>query len=98
MQPTPQSRPRPSVNWSILGQLIDQLPAAVVVVNGPPFRGPLITCRHRLPVLPHTASPPAVQCYGVTESTPRIDRQNCSESTSGLPRLFTQGDANGLSR
>jgi hypothetical protein len=39
--------PSPMVDWSIAGQWIDQLPAAVVVVNGPPFRGPLTTCRPR---------------------------------------------------
>jgi hypothetical protein len=102
MQPIPQSRPRLAVNRSFLGQLIDQLPAAVVVVNGPPFRGPLITCRHRLPISPPATSPTnslsAVQCYGVRESTPRIDRQGRSGSTRVAPRISAHGDANGLSR
>jgi hypothetical protein len=56
MQPTPRTQPSPGVNWSIPGQLIDQFPTAVVVVNGPPFRGPLITCH------PHPSySPPGMQ-------------------------------------
>jgi hypothetical protein len=32
-------------NWSIPGQLIDQLLTAVVVVNCPPFKGALTACR-----------------------------------------------------
>jgi hypothetical protein len=37
MHPMPQ--PSPVVNWSIPNQLIDQFPAAVVVINSLPFRG-----------------------------------------------------------
>jgi hypothetical protein len=39
MQPAPKRQRSAVVNWSIHGQFIDQFPAAVVVVIGPPFRG-----------------------------------------------------------
>jgi hypothetical protein len=92
----------PAVNWAMSGELIDQFPAAVVVVNCPPFRGALITCRHRrckwTHALPARAPAPAAVCYRVAESAPRIDRQNCSGSTRVAPRISAHGDANGLSR
>ena len=39
LQARERARTRVVVNWSIPGQLIDQLPMAVVVVNCPPLRG-----------------------------------------------------------
>jgi hypothetical protein len=39
MVPRSKSPPNRAVNWPIPGQLIDQFPAAVVVVNGPPLKG-----------------------------------------------------------
>jgi hypothetical protein len=39
MQPTSNLQPSVVVNWSIPGQLIDQFPAAVMVINSLPFRG-----------------------------------------------------------
>ena len=59
MQPPPRTQPSAVVNWSIRGQLIDQFHTAVVVVNGPPLKGPLITCRPhqpRWPQFPPTAN------------------------------------------
>jgi hypothetical protein len=38
MQPMPKLQPSAVVNWSIPGQLIDQFPAAMVVINSLPFR------------------------------------------------------------
>ena len=41
----PRLKPNAVVNWPIPGQFIGQLRPAMVVVNSPPFRGLLITCR-----------------------------------------------------
>jgi hypothetical protein len=39
MKPAPKMPHSAVVNWSIAVQLIDQFPAAGVVINCPPFRG-----------------------------------------------------------
>lgn len=85
MQPTQNTPPSPVVNWSILGQLIDQLPAAVVVVN----RGPLITCRpHHLHWPRHVPtkvarwSAVAAVGYAVVAATGRINRRARYRSTT----------------
>jgi hypothetical protein len=39
MQPISNPQPSVVVKWSIPGQLIDQFPAAVVVINSLPLRG-----------------------------------------------------------
>ena len=81
MQPAPKPQRSAVVNWSIHGQLIDQFPAAVVVVNWPPFRGPLTACRHRHPHWPHPVptalqkSPAAVLGYAEAEPMECITRQ-----------------------
>jgi hypothetical protein len=89
MQPTQNAPPSPVVNWSILGQLIDQLPAAVVVVNGPPFRGPLITRRqHHLHWPRHMQTKvarwpaAAVVGYAVVAPTGRINHRARHRSTT----------------
>jgi hypothetical protein len=87
MQPAPKRQPNMVVNWSIPGQLIDQFPAAVVVINGPPLRGPLITCRHRHLHWPHTPadniarSPTAVLGYAGVLQTECIARRKRHRST-----------------
>jgi hypothetical protein len=79
MQPAPNRQRSAVVNWSIAGQLINQFPAAVVVVNWPPFRGPLTACRHRshwpqvLP--PASRSSNAVVGYAEAEPMECITRQ-----------------------
>jgi len=79
MQPAPKPQRSAVVNWSIHGQLIDQFPAAVVVVNWPPFRGPLTACRHgpHCPQLlpPASRSLAAVLGYAEAEPMERITRQ-----------------------
>jgi hypothetical protein len=73
MEPAQKLRPSAVVNWSIPVQLIDQFPAAVVVINCPPFRG---TNDHLPPLPPHWPRPcrytsgrssPAVLGYAVAE-------------------------------
>jgi hypothetical protein len=87
MQPAPKRQRSAVVNWSIPGQSIDQFPAAVVVVNWPPFRGPLITCRHRHPHWPHPVptilqrSHAAVLGYAGVLETKCIDRRKRHRST-----------------
>jgi hypothetical protein len=72
MQPAAKRQRSVVVNWSIHGQLIGQFPAAVVVVNWPPFRGPLTACRHRphSPQLLPPASRSPVAVLGYTEAEP----------------------------
>ena len=56
------------VNWSIHGQLIDQLPMAVVVVNCPPFKGALTACHphQRLsPLLPQWEGTQVAVCHAL---------------------------------
>lgn len=102
MQPVTCPPPEAVVNWSIHGQLIDQFPAAVVVVNRPPFRGLLITCRPDRPnwtrPLPSPSSfPPAALGYAVAEPVESITRQKRHRSTTAKPRVSTAGGANVLS-
>jgi len=64
MQPTRKLLLSAVVNWSISRQLIDQFPAAVVVINCPPFRGTI----DRLPPSPASlATAPA-------NSQPKVGR------------------------
>ena len=99
MQPIPKSQLRDAGNWSIPDQLIDQFPAAVVVVNCPPFRGALMTCRARhrncTRALPRALTQAAI-CYGVSDSAERIDHENCSRSTRAKPRGLLMGGAHGM--
>jgi hypothetical protein len=39
MPTMPKLQPDAAVNWAITGKLIDQFPAAAVVINCPPFKG-----------------------------------------------------------
>ncbi len=103
MQPRLKSPTSPVVNWSILGQLMVQSPAAVVVVNGPPFRGPLITCRphslHWPRSLPtaFVGCPAAVVGYAVVVLAERITRQKRHRSTTAEPDALSPGGTNVLS-
>jgi hypothetical protein len=87
MRPAPKRQRSSVVNWSIPGQLIDQSPAAVVVVNWPPFRGPLITRRHCHPHWPHLVptllprSPTAVLGYAGALQKECIGRRKRHRST-----------------
>jgi hypothetical protein len=103
MQPIPKSLPSPVVNWSIPGQLIGQLPAAVVVVNCPPFRGALTACRphhlHWPQSLPTdiASSHAAAPRYAVVERAELITRQKRHRLTTAKPRVASVGGANVLS-
>jgi len=98
MQPAPKPQRSAVVNWSIHGQLIDQFPAAVVVVNWPPFRGPLTACRHRHPHWPHPVptalqrSPTAVFGYARVLRTECIARRKRHRSTVTGRRFSLIGD------
>lgn len=100
MQPIPNRQTSPAVNWSIPGQSIDQFPAAVVVLNGPPFRGPLIACRpcqlhcpHPLPT-PTGRLPAAVLGYAVAKPLELIARQKRHGSTTANAGASSAGGAN----
>jgi hypothetical protein len=103
MQPISNPQPSPVVNWSIPGQFIDQLPAAVVVVNSPPFRGLLITCRpHCLHWPRHVPTkiarwPAAVVGYAVLVPAERIARQKRHGSTAAELDVFLLGGTNVIS-
>jgi hypothetical protein len=102
MQLRLKSLPNAVVNWSIPGQLIDQIPAAVVVVNGPPLRGPLITCRptrrqspRPLPAIISQSLATALG-YAVTEPAESITRLKRHRLTAAKPRVLTTGGADVL--
>jgi hypothetical protein len=103
MQPRVKSSASLATNWLMTGQLIDQFPAAVVVVNGPPFRGPLITCRPRHRYWPHLlpaaiARPrAAVVGYAVLVPAERIARQKRHGSTAAELDVFLLGGTNVIS-
>lgn len=102
MQPILKSPVSPVVNWSILGRLIGQLPAAVVVVNGPPFRGPLITCRPHHLYWPLPLPIGAARCsnaavgYVIGEPVERIARQMRHGSTAANRDALSPGGAHVL--
>jgi hypothetical protein len=102
MQPAPKRQLSAVVNWLIAGQLIDQFPAAVVVVNWPPFRGPLTACRHRHPHWPHPVptalqkSPAAVLGYAEAEPMERTTRQKRHGLTTMKLGVSSTGDINVL--
>jgi hypothetical protein len=103
MQPSLMRQHSPVVNWSIPGQLIDQFPAAVVVVNGPPLRGPLITCRPHLPKCPRAQPIATTRCrgadlgYAIAERAESIIRRKRHGSTAADPNTLSVGDSNVLS-
>jgi hypothetical protein len=94
MRPAPNRQRSVVVNWSIAGQLINQFPAAVVVVNWPPFRGPLTACRHRHPHWPHPppSTTAAVLGYARVLRTECIDRRKRHRSTVTGRRFSLMGD------
>ena len=94
MHPTSKRQGNMVVNWSIPGQLIDQFPAAVVVVNWPPFRGPLTACRHRHPHWPHPlpSTTAAVLGYARVLRTECIARRKRHRSTGTGRRFSLIGD------
>jgi len=102
MQPTSRTQLRAEVNWSIRGQLIDQFRTAVVVVNGPPYRGPLITRRSHRPALaaalPTAARTPraAVLGYAATKREECITRLKRHGLTTAKPRVSSVGGDNVL--
>lgn len=102
MQPTPRTRPSTVVNRPFPGRLIDQFPTAVVVVNGPPFRGPLITCRAHLPKWPLRLppairrSPDALVGYAVAERAESITRQKRHRSTGARLAFSPLGNSHVL--
>lgn len=99
----PRLKPSAVVNWPIPGQFIGQLRPAVVVVNGPPFRGLLITCR------PQSANDDFSTRTASTTWWPTLHRHALPHSAEPLgpakrsrcpaPRLnptMPKGGANGL--
>jgi hypothetical protein len=102
MQPPPRTQPSAVVNWSIRGQLIDQFYTAVVVVNGPPFKGaidhpPRSAASFPPPVPPATqTSPAAVIGYAVAERAEPITDQKRHRLTTAKPRVLTTGGADVL--
>jgi hypothetical protein len=100
MQPTPRTQPSAVVNWSIRGQFIDQFHTAVVVVNGPPLKGPLITCRSRRPHWPqplptsNQRSPAAVVSYALATLAKSITRQKRHRLTTAKVGGVSVGGAN----
>ena len=102
MQPTPALQLSTAVNWSIAGQLIDQFPAAVVVINCPPFRG---TIDRLPPSQPHwprpcqypaTRSLAAVLGYAVAEPIESITGKKRHRLTTAKSRVLSGGGANVL--
>jgi hypothetical protein len=96
MQPIPARQLSAAVNWSIPGQLIDQFPAAMVVINSLPFRGRI----DRLPPSqPHRPQPlpkltgsahPAVLSYAFAtpaESTTRQKRHGVKTAKLRVPSV-----------
>jgi hypothetical protein len=97
MQPTPALQLSTAVNWSIAGQLIDQFPAAVVVINSLPFRGRIDRLPpsppHWLPRVPTPTarSRSAAVGYAVAEPVESITRLKRHELTSGKLRVLPIG-------
>jgi hypothetical protein len=104
MQPTPALQLSTAVNWSIAGQLIDQFPAAVVVINSLPFRGridrlpPSQPHRLRLVPAPTARLRPAVLGYAVSESVESITRLKRHELASGKLWVLSVGGNDVLHR
>ena len=102
MEPMMMLSPSPLANWSIAGQWIDQLPTAVVVVNGPPFRGPLTTCRPRNHQSCHSLPDAiarwhaAILGYAVLVATERVARQKRHRLTTAELGLISLGGAHVL--
>jgi hypothetical protein len=102
MQPTPRTKPSAVVNWSISDQLIDQFHTAVVVVNGPPIKGPLITCRPRQPHWPQPLSTAnqrshaAVLSYALATLAKSITRKKRHRLTTARSGDVSVGGANVL--
>jgi hypothetical protein len=96
MQPIQALQPNPVVNWSIPGQLIDQSPAAAVVINSLPFRGRIDHLPPSQPHRPHNLptsierSRAAVLGYAVAkpmESITRAKRHELTEPKLGLATI-----------
>ena len=88
MRPAANGQRSVVVNWSIAGQLIGQFPAAVVVVNWPPFRGPLTACRpHRAIHRRHAVHTTATRRPSIRMPPPRLQASGVSPfPTTPLPR------------
>ena len=104
MHPIPKPQPSPVVNWSIPDQLIDQFPAAVVVINSSPFRGridrlpPSQPHQLRLVPAPTARLRPAVLGYAVSESVESITRLKRHELASGKLWVLSVGGNDVLHR
>ena len=100
MQPIPKLQPSAVVNWSIPGQLIDQFPAAVVVINSLPLRGRIDRLppsqRHRpQPVpIPTARSRAAVVSYALATPAESITRQKHHGLTTAKLRVSSVGGGN----
>jgi hypothetical protein len=98
MRLIPKPQPSPVVNWSIPRQLIDQFPAAVVVINCPPFRGTIDRLppsqRHWALSLPMRIErpPAAVLGYAVAEPVESINRQKRHRLTKSKRRVSALGE------
>jgi hypothetical protein len=102
MHPIPKPQLSPLVNWSIHDHLNDQFPAAVVVINCPPFRGTIdrlppskLHWPRALPV-PTRRLPAAALGYAVAERAESITRQKRHRLTTAKSRALSGGGANVL--
>ena len=88
------------VNWSIPGQLIDQFPAAVVVINCPPFRGTIDRLPPSQPQWPHACryltgrSLAAVLSYVLATPAESITRQKRHGLTTTKLGVQSEGGTN----
>ena len=102
MQPTRKLLLSAVVNWSISRQLIDQFPAAVVVINCPPFRGTIDRLPPSQPHWPRPCQYPATRSlaaalgYVVAERAESITRQKRHRLTAAKSRALSGGGTNVL--
>jgi hypothetical protein len=102
MYPIPKPQLSPVVNWSIHDHLNDQFPAAVVVINCPPFRGTIDRLPPSQPYWPRPLPTPtgrslaAVLGYAVAERAESITRQKRHRLTTAKSRASSGGGANVL--
>jgi hypothetical protein len=102
MQPIPNPQHSAVINCSIPVQLIDQFPAAVVVINCPPLRGTI----NRLPPgrtywppsLPKTTPRSLAAILGYAEAEPieSITGKKRHRLTTAKSRVLSGGGANVL--
>src|ERR1700722_1552995 len=100
MHPIPKPQLSPVVNWSIPGRLIDQFPAAVVVINCPPFRGTIDRLPPSQRQWPHACRYPtgrsrgAVLGYDGAKPAESITRQKRHGLTTAKLRVASLGAGN----